>query len=405
MSTPAAPTDGAVSRRGAVVSAALSFASFALPASMLGVVWPQVAQEFDRSLGSLGVVSLTYGLARMSTAVTGRGLARRLGLGWAFPLVLGVLALSCGALALAPTWTLFLLAAVGVGIASGALDSLGATFISTREEVGSAGLVQGAYGVGATVGPMTVAVLPGWRVAVAACLVVALAAIAVAIRVRRAWPDVAADEDTSPPTTVPRTAVVLSLVAFAAFVAAEVTMGQWSFTWLVDHRGMAATTAATAVSAYWGGMTVSRLALARPWLADVVERRGLAPFIAAGGVVLAALVVLPVGLAVATTGLLGLCLGPTIPSLFATTARRVGRRLAARMAGWQLLATNVGAIAVPSATGWLVDRRGPGVVVPVVAAALVGVGLPALVALRRMPPVGEVGATAGTRPRVDGTPP
>ncbi len=390
MAASPAPAHGA--RRDVVLSAAVSFAAFALPASMLGVLWPDVRAEFGRSLGALGVVSLTYGLARMTTATTGRPLARRLGLGRAFPLVLGVLAVSCAGLALAPSWPLFLAGAVGIGVASGSLDSLGATFISTREEVGSAGLVQGAYGIGATIGPLAVAVLPGWRAPVASCLAVAVVAIGLAVHVRGGWPDVSAAEDHSAPTTVARPAVVLSLVAFAAFVAAEVTMGQWAYTWLADQRGLSPGSAATAVSAYWGGMTLSRLALARPRVSGLVDRRGLAPFIAGAGLVLGALAVAPAGLAVVVTGALGVCLGPTIPSLFATTSRRVGRRLAARMAGWQLLATNVGAIGLPAATGWLVDRRGPGVILPVVAMALLGVGLPTLLALRRLPSVTPAGA-------------
>ncbi len=368
-----------------VASAAVTFASFALPAAMLGVMWPDVRAEFGQSLGALGVVSLTYGLARMSTATTGRPLARRLGLAVAFPLVLTVLAGACILLAAAPAWPVFLAGVASIGMTSGALDSLGATFITARERVGSAGLVHGAYGIGATAGPLAVAALPGWRASVGACVVVALVAVGVARWARKGWPEavpVQQDVATSP---VPWRVVGISLVAFAAFVAIEVTTGQWAFTWLTDHRGVAEGAAATAVSAFWGGTTLGRLALTRAGMSTAVERRGLAPLALAAGLSLATLVVLPSRVAVVPLGVLGLSLGPVMPSLFATTARRVGRAHSARMAGRQLLATNVGGIGLPALTGLLVDRVGPGIIVVVVMIALGGFGLPALAALRLLP--------------------
>ncbi len=374
-----------------VVSTAVTYASFALPAAMLGVMWPDVRAEFGQSLGALGVVSLTYGLARMSTATTGRPLARRLGLAGGFPLLLALLAGSCVLLSAAPTWPVFLVGVAGIGITSGALDSLGAIFITAREQVGSAGLVHGAYGVGATLGPLAVAALPGWRAPVVTCAVVAVVAIAGAWWVRDRWPEVAPARQHAAPPQMPWRVVGISLVAFAAFVAIEVTTGQWAFTWLTDQRSLSQGAAAWAVSAFWGGTTVGRLALSRAGLSDVVVRRGLAPFALGATASMAALVVLPSAVAALPLGLLGLSLGPIMPSLFATTTRRVGRVHGARMAGWQLLATNVGAIGLPALTGLLVDRAGPGVIVTVVLVALVGLGLPALAVLQTAPDVATTG--------------
>lgn len=375
-----------------VVSTAVTYASFALPAAMLGVMWSDVRAEFGQSLGALGVVSLTYGLARMSTATTGRPLARQVGLAGGFPLVLALLAGSCVLLAAAPNWGVFLVGVAGIGDTSGALDSLGAIFITGREQVGSAGLVHGAYGVGATLGPLAVAALPGWRAPVVACVVVAVVAVAVAWWVRDRWPEMAPAQQHAATPQVAWRVVGISLVAFAAFVAIEVTTGQWAFTWLTDQRGLAEGAAAWAVSAFWGGTTVGRLALSRSGLSDVVVRRGLAPFALAATACMAALLVLPPAIAAIPLALLGLSLGPVMPSLFATTTRRVGRAQGARMAGWQLLATNVGAIGLPALTGLLVDRMGPGVIVTVVLVALVGFGLPTLAVLRTVPDVATTAA-------------
>ena len=65
-----------------VWSCSVTFLSFAMPVSMLGVMWPDVRERFGQSLGTLGVVSLVYGLSRMSTSGSGRLATRRFGIGF-----------------------------------------------------------------------------------------------------------------------------------------------------------------------------------------------------------------------------------------------------------------------------------------------------------------------------------
>ncbi len=68
-----------------VGSCSVTFLSFAMPVSMLGVMWPDVRERFGQSLGALGVVSLVYGLSRMSTSGSGRVATRRFGIGRVLP--------------------------------------------------------------------------------------------------------------------------------------------------------------------------------------------------------------------------------------------------------------------------------------------------------------------------------
>lgn len=378
--------------RSAVRSAAITYASFAVPISMVGVYWPDVRGDLDRSLGDLGLVSLVYGLARMSTALTGRPLVSRLGMGAAFVATLAVLAGSCLAVAAAPTWPVFLAAIAGVGAASGSLDSLGAVFVTAIENVSSAGLIHGMYGFGATIGPLAVVLAPGWRWSALAAAGAVLVALAVATQIRDQWPSTAPIASprgggSGPVAATPRFTVVGSLGAFASLVALEVTTGQWAFTYLTDHRSVGEELAAVGVSGFWAGLMMGRLLLARPTIATTVDRWGTVPFIVTSFATLAATAVLPAIAAVGALCLTGLLLGPLVPTLFARTTQRVGEVMAARMAGRQLLATNVGAIGVPTLTGFLVDEFGAGVIIIVMLTIVGALALPLLALLKHIAPV------------------
>lgn len=384
-------TDPSTTAPQAVRAAAVTFLSFAAPISMLGVVWPDIRERFGQSLGTLGLVGLVYGTGRLSTALSGPPLVRRLGMGPSFVVALLVLTAAVGGTAAAPSWPVFLVAFALVGMASGSLDSLGAGFIASIRDVGSAGLVHGAYGVGSTLGPLLVLAAPGWRWALAMSAVLAGIAAVVAGRARQRWPAPDAARTTST-GRAPRRAVVVSIGALFAFVAFEVTAGQWAFTHLTEERGIGDTLAATAVALYWGGITVGRLALTRSAVREVVDRVRLARLALVTVAAILTIAVVPEATTPVALTVVGLALAPIVPSLFASTSSRVGGDHAQRLAVWQLAATNAGAISVPFLTGRLVDAVGPGVVV-VVAAATAGVGVALLFAIDRLPDRG--GAAVG----------
>ena len=367
----------------AVRSASATFLSFAAPIAMLGVIWPDVRERFDQSLGTLGVAALVYGLGRASMALSGPTLVRWFGTGKAFVLVLLLLALSITSMALATTWSMFLLSLVFIGLASGSLDSIGAGFITAIRDVGSAGMIHGAYGVGASVAPLLVVIVPNWRGALAVSGVMVVGAAVVAIRTRNDWPEVAPHVRRSG-TRPPFGPAALSLGAFCAFVAIEVTTGQWAFTHLTEERDAGETLAAVAVSLFWFGVTVGRLLLVRPAARTFAERLGLSRLAVVALIFVVSLAVVPPWLAVGVLALAGLSLAPIVPTLFASTSTRVGESHAQQLAVFQLLATNLGAVGVPFLTGELVDAIDPSVILVVIATTS-AIGILFLGAIERLP--------------------
>ena len=353
---------------------------------MLGVMWPDVRVRFGQSLGALGLVTLSYGLGRLSTAVTGRGLVGRFGTGRALMGALAALALACAVIASAVSWPLFLAGAGALGMVSGALDSIGSTFIAGRANVADAGLLHGFYGLGATIGPLVVALVSNWRAAAATAVAVSVGAAVMTSSVNAQWPTPQASDRTGfdSAVEVPSAAVAASVLALGALVAIEVTTGQWAFTYLTDARNISDTGAAIGVAGFWGASTLGRLMMAHPTIARLVRHIGLPALAAAAAVTLIGVIAGPAWLSVALVALAGFFLAPIVPTLFATTAHRVGTAAALRVSGWQLVATNVGALSVPAAIGVLVEAEGPEVIPLVAVAVLAAVGVPLLVAITRL---------------------
>ena len=142
---------------------------------------------------------------------------------------------------------------------------------------------------------------------------------------------------------------------------------------------------AIGVAGFWAGATIGRLTMSHPAVARLINRVGLAGVASACAAMLLGLVVAPRGVGLGCLMLAGVALAPIVPSMFATTSGRVGASLVTRVSGWQLIATNLGAITVPAFVGELVDSQGPDIIPTVAIGIVVAVGIPLLLLTKRLP--------------------
>jgi fucose permease len=272
-------------------------------------------------------------------ALSGPTLVRWFGMGRAFVVVLSVLALAVMSMALATSWIMFLISLTCVGLASGTIDTLGAGFITAIRDVGSSGLVHGAYGVGgvgATLGPLIVVAVSSWRLALGISGAIVIAAALVALRSQQDWPGIVPHVRKTG-SRLPFAPAALSLGAFGAFVGMEVTTGQWAFTQLTEGRHAGDALAAVAVALFWGGLAIGRLVRIRPSVREMADRVGLSRLALVSLCCVASLAFVPSGLAVVGLAFSVLTLAPIVPTLFASTVTRVGADDAQRLAVLQLL--------------------------------------------------------------------
>lgn len=361
----------------------LIFLAFGAPIGMLGAGWPEARQLFGESSGALGIAAAGYGMGRLVTATSALPILRR----WPIRQANGALSLalagSCGVVALTRSFPVLVVSFTCIGLTSGCLDALGNRFQTVVRSVGSAGLMFGSFGIGATLGPVLVAVA-GWTPAFLASAAVAAVAAATAARRTVQWPE--ALQAAEPPhgdhnkVHVPGWVVALSLSLFGLYCGMEVTTGNWGATYLEGHRGVSESGAAWAMSGFWAGMTLGRLGLGlisgpgRPLSAQQVL---VGSGVLATGVYLA-IPFAPVPVAVGLFGVAGISLAAMFPTLMSTTADRVGVAATGRVMGWQLLSANVAELGLSAVVGVAVSQTGAGAAA-VILAVLSVVGLPLLV--------------------------
>lgn len=141
--------------------------------------------------------------------------------------------------------------------------------MATRHSARTLNLLHAFYGLGATTGPviMTSVLVAGfaWQRGYA---IVGLAQIALAAcfaATRTLWPPpVRTNTSVSRPVPIHRTLCLpgarLGMLTFFLYTGMEATAGAWTFSLLAEGRSLPVALAGTAVSAYWGGPMMGRLA-------------------------------------------------------------------------------------------------------------------------------------------------
>lgn len=421
-------------RASLLLLAYLGFVSLGLPDGLLGVAWPSIRGDFDTPTEAVGWVLTAGTVGYLTSSVLAGFTLARIGVG---ALLAGSTLLASLALtgyAVSPVLAVLVGCALLLGLGSGAVDSGLNAYAAGAFGARHMNWLHAFFGLGVAIGPliMTGVLSAGlaWRwgyVIVAAAQIVLAIAFALTVRAwHRGAPDstdaaVGASPDAEPAGTSPVVrvpvrdtlrlpAVWSGTVAFALYVAIEVSAGLWAFLLLTEGRGVSAAVAGGCVSAYWGSLFVGRVVqgvVAERLGAGLVLRASLAGM-AAG----AALIAVPGPAVLAVLGLVvvGFAAAPVFPLLTLTTADRVGAAHADRAIGLQIGASGIGAALVPAGLGVLIGNTS----VQVLGSALLVLAL-ALILLyewgaRRPtagPPVpaqpGGEGQTSGpVRPVVDG---
>jgi fucose permease len=387
-----------------------TYLAAALPGSTLGMLWPSMRISVREPLSALAILLVVGVTAQVvSSATTGRVRARvRQG-----TLVAAGAALMAAALAMESAATALWLLVVG-----SAVYSAGFGFVNTALNVYAAARfgprnitwMHATYGLGATLGPLLVTALlvggAGWRAAVASMSAV-LAVVALVLYVtRRRWdaPSLPREPKGAPPSGLRsaeaklqsdegrrraksarrragQTQIAASFIAIESGI--ETAAGIWGYVFLTSGRGVSATVAGVAVSAYWAMMFAGRALLG-----PVAERAGASRVlaIAIAGVPAGALLMTvpgPAALSVAGMMLLGLAAAPVFPLLTLTTAARVGEGGAATAVGLQTAASAIGSAALPSGIGLVIGVTGAQVTGP--ALLVLGLAMCAVYALALRP--------------------
>lgn len=322
---------------------------------------------FDQTDAGIGVIYFAYAIAYATASFGGGALTERLGR----RLVLGGAVLIHGAgiagLGLAPSWTVFVAAALIAGAGAGSLDggANGLVLDAYREGRGRAmNLLHVSFSVGALAAPVTMGALvesgvPWQTVAMGTGVIVSLLAIAYVVVPMPSGRRAIGSTDAAPEnakavagTTVPRLLagpLLLLGIAIATYVAAEVGVSNWLVRFLEPAP---LTTATLALSLYWAGLTVGRLLASA--VADRFDHLRFTTVctLAMAALTAVAILVPSLPLSILAFGVAGIASGPVFPMIVALGGDRYPERSAA--VGGSLTGMAVaGSVFYPPAMGFL----------------------------------------------------
>jgi len=364
-----------------------------------------IEATFDQTDAGVGLIYLAYSVAYATGSFGGGPLTERLGR----RLVLGggvlIHGLGIAGLGLAPSWGLFVAAAMVAALGAGCLDggSNGLVLDVYREGRGRAmNLLHVSFSAGALAAPLIVGRLVdggvAWQsVAIGVGALVLLLVIAYAIvpmpAGRRApaaagdapMPEVAATSSSGRPDRRLLAGPLLLLgIAIAAYVASEVGVSNWLVRFLEPAP---LTTATLALSLYWAGLTVGRLISSA--IADRFDHlRFTLTSTLLMAVLLAVAILAPtLPLSIAAFAAAGVASGPVFPMIVAIGGERYPDR-SASVGGSLTGMAIIGSIVYPPAMGLLSVTVG-------LTAAMLGAVILALCSAGALVAFGRATARAG----------
>ena len=345
----------------------IAFIALGLPDGIFGVAWPSMRRDFEIPIDAMGLAMATGTIGYLLSSFFSGRLTVRLSIG-------GFLALSCGLAGLAlvadcyvPAWSGIVFFAFFLGLGSGGIDAGLNTYVASNFKENQMHWMHACWGIGVTAGPLlmtaSLQATADWRPAYLGVGGLQFVLAAVFLFSVSAWrrfdtPDPAGERkptsyDTPITQTLGQGAAWLGIVLFYLYSGAEMALGFWAYSILVEARGVEPLLAGAFAGSYWAIFTVGRLLSG--FLSRHIPARRLLPgaySLALAGSLLLWLNLHPL---VSLAGLVitGFALAPIFPSLVSSTQSRVGARHTGNTIGMQMSAASLGVASVPALMGIL----------------------------------------------------
>lgn len=368
----------------------IAFVSLGLPDSVMGTAWPSMRAELGVPLAGAGLTAVALTACSALSSVSSAFVNRKFGTGPVVALSCVLTATGLAGYSLAPSFAWVLLAAIPLGFGQGAVDSSLNSYVAANYESRHMNWLHASWGIGATVGPLvmtgTLVAGFGWRFGYRA-IAAAQAALGVLFFCSlRLWKRIGTGEESAVGqrgaaarsetaatggkkriSGMRRAEPWMQVALYALYCAAEISVGIWTVSLLVEGRGYGPGIAGTIAAAYYGGITGGRVLTG--FFADRVGNRNMVRIglsCALLGIALYALR-LPPAATLAALVLIGLGFAPIFPCLMHETPRRFAEDTYRTVIGFQMAAAYLGGSIFPGAVGLAAGRFGLETLVPLTA--------------------------------------
>jgi len=242
----------------------LSFISLGLPDGSLGVAWPLMRVEFGMPIQAAGwVILITLPLSAFSSVMSTR-IGSRIGYGKVTTGSAILTALSLIGIALSRSYLGLIFFSIGLGIGQGAVDALLNFYVAHHYSSRHMTWLHGFWGVGATLGPtiftVSLALTRNWTSGYFNIGLLQLAIGLVLLLTIGFWdqkePTEATDESQEKGRFENR--MIYGLAYYFLYVGAELCVGLWTNTYLVESVHIDPTISGLFVAGYYGAIMTGR---------------------------------------------------------------------------------------------------------------------------------------------------
>ncbi|MGN0115151.1 MAG: MFS transporter [Acutalibacteraceae bacterium] len=334
----------------------LAFISLGLPDSLLGSAWPVMQPELNVPMSYAGIVTMIIAGGTIISSLASDRVTRRLGAGLVTAISVLMTAIALFGFSVSNSFIWLCVWAVPYGLGAGAVDAALNNYVALHYASRHMSWLHCFWGVGAAVSPYIMSGCLtgglGWQsgyrtVGIIQIILTAILFISLPLWKKRTDGDIATGESTAKPVGIIGAlkirGVIMALITFFAYCAFEQTAGLWASSYLVQHRGIDATSAAMFASFYYLGITFGRFLCG--FIADKIGDKALVRTGIAVAALGALMIALPVGIdALPLVGLVvaGFGCAPIYPAIIHSTPTSFGKDNSQAIIGIQMAAAYMG---------------------------------------------------------------
>lgn len=354
----------------------LSFISLGLPDSLIGSAWPVMHVDLGVGVSSAGIITIIISLGTIISSFFSNSLINKLGTGLLTAISVLLTAIGLIGFSFASAFWMLIVFAIPYGLGAGAVDAALNNYTAVNYPARHYNWLHCMWGVGASVSPyiMSYALTGGlgWGSGFRIVFYIQIALSALLFFTLPVWKKVEkqrmlkaedveeiADEPKKKVSTkdvIKMKGVLVAFVAFFAYCAMEQTAGLWATSYLVQHKGIDATTAAKFASFFYIGITVGRAiaGIFADKMGDkLLIRLGTAIILL--GILLVAIPTKNNGPALAGLVVIGFGCAPIYPAILHSMPKYFGKENSQAIMGVQMAFGYIGIVAMPPLFGLLAE--------------------------------------------------
>jgi len=337
-----------------------------IPDSIFGVAWPAMHVDFGLPVGYAGIVIAIISVLAGISSIAQVPLARHLSTGTITYISCVLTAVGLIGYSFCQNLATLVIYSIPLGLGAGGVDTTMSNYVSKYHSARYMNYLYGFAGIGSTIGPLmySLSLKSGytWRFTSGVIGAIQLLLAVILVIYRSKWRS--GDADTPDNVQVQQKIGVfdlssyLRIVLFFILTGAEVALGLWASSALIEIKGVTDEVAAIALSMYFASVTLSR------FVSGYLTTKLGNKMIIRGGLILAlagTLLIIIFDFWVLTIlGFMALGFGhsPIYPCLMHDTHRIYEESYANRIVSYQIGASLFGSIVVPSIMGLFMERLG-----------------------------------------------